>query len=396
MSGPDGPSAPIYLDHNASSPLDPAVLEAMRPHWLAPGNPESRHGFARGPRRALEAAREAVAEVLGALPDEVVFTSGGTESNNLAIDGLARAEDGLGHLVCSPIEHPAVAEAVDRLDREGFEVDRPGVSAEGMADPDAMAAALRPDSRLATLILAHNETGVIQDVGRLASLAGEREVPVHTDAVQAVGRIPVDFRSLGVATMSASAHKFHGPVGSGLLLVRRGVRLSPMLVGGGQQGGARPGTPAVALAVGFAEALRRWHRDAEQRTARWRSLREHLEGALVAGLGPEGAVRVGPADPFLRLPQTLHIGIPGLDGDLLLMQLDLAGVAASLGSACASGSTRPSDTLRAMGIPADRLRSTVRFSFGASTTADEVVEAARRIVAVVQRIRAAGSGTNVE
>ena len=395
MSGRGGASAPIYLDHNASSPLDPEVLEAMRPHWLASGNPESRHGFARGPRRALEGAREAVAAILGANPDEVIFNSGGTESNNLAVDGLAHAGDSLGHLVSSPIEHPAVLGPVDRLETEGFEVDRPGVSAEGLADPEAMASVLRPDSRLATLILAHNETGAIQEVGRLAALAGERGVPVHTDAVQAVGRVPVDFRALGVATLSASAHKFHGPVGSGLLLVRRGVRLAPTLAGGGQQGGVRPGTQAVALAVGVAEALRRWHREAEQRAARWRTLQERLEGALIAGLGPEGAIRVGPADPSLRLPQTLHIGFPGLDGDALLMQLDLAGVAASIGSACASGSMRPSDTLLAMGVPADRLRSTVRFSFGASTTTVEVIEAARRVVAVVRRIRAADPGTDV-
>ncbi|RUL89371.1 cysteine desulfurase family protein [Tautonia sociabilis] len=375
---------PIYLDHNASSPIDPDVLEAMRPHWLAPGNPDSRHGFARGPRRALEEARETVARVLNADPSGVIFTSGGTEANNLAVLGLSGRRRP-GHLVTSPIEHPAVAEAVDLLEREGFEVDRAAVSADGRVDPDAMADRLRPGTRLATLILAQNETGVIQDVGRLADRAGRLGVPVHTDAVQAVGRIPVDFKRLGVASLAASAHKFHGPVGVGVLLVRPGIEPEPLLFGGGQQKGRRPGTQAVALAVGLAAALERWDREREERTRRWAVLRDRLERALVDGLGREAVVRTGPDDPSARLPQTVHVGFPGVDPDGLLMQLDLLGVAASFGSACASGSSRPSPILVAMGVPGDRLRSSVRFSFGATTTAAEVDEAAVRIVEAVRR-----------
>jgi cysteine desulfurase len=378
----------IYLDHNASAPLDPEVLEAMRPHLLAPGNPESRHGFARGPRRALDQARETIARVLNAEPSEVVFTSGGTEANNLGVFGLVRraGSDRPGHIVSSPIEHPAVAGPLDRLEELGGVVDRVGVREDGRVDVDAMADRLRPGSSLAALILAHNETGVMQDVARLAQRAWSLGVPVHTDAVQAVGRVPVDFKALGVATLAASAHKFHGPVGIGVLLVRSDWRPGPMLWGGGQQAGLRPGTPAVALAVGMASALDRWQGDAELRIRRWRALKARLEALIVAGLGSLSVVRTGPIEPEATLPQTLHLGFPGLDGDALLMQLDLAGVAASLGSACASGSARTSPSLVAMGVPPDRLRSSVRLSLGAGTTEEEVEEAARRIVSAVIRV----------
>ncbi len=377
---------PIYLDHNATTPMDPEVLEAMRPHFLAGGNAESRHAAGRSARRAWDDARETVARILGSEGSEVIFTSGGTESNNLAIFGLAGAEGSPGHVVTSPIEHPAIVEPVARLEAAGFAVDRVPVDAQGLADAVAMADAFRPDTRFATLMLGNNETGAIQPVGVLAALADERGIPVHTDAVQAVGRIPVDFRGLGVATLAASAHKFHGPVGVGVLLVKKGVRLGSRLFGGGQQQGRRPGTVAVPLAVGFAAALQRWHEQAGERAARWTSLRDRLEAGLIAALGHDRVVRNGPLDEAARLPQTLNVGFPGLDGDALLMQLDLAGIAASLGSACASGSTRPSPTLMAMRVPDDRLRSSVRFSLGATTNQADIDEAARRIAAVVARI----------
>jgi cysteine desulfurase len=380
---------PIYLDNNATTALDPEVLEAMRPYWLRAGNSESRHAAGRAARRGWEQAKETVARILGADPDEVVFTSGGTESNNLAIFGLAGdglGEDGPGHVVSSPIEHPAVAEPVARLEADGFAVDRPEVDGDGVADAGRMAERFRPGTRLATLMLANNETGALQPVARLSALAARRGIPVHTDAVQAVGRVAVDFHALGVATLAASAHKFHGPVGAGLLLVRGGVKLGARQFGGGQQRGRRPGTVAVPMAVGLAAALGRWQAEAAARSARWEALRDRLESGLIAALGPGQVVRNGPRDPALRLPQTLNLGFPGLDGDALLMQLDQAGVAASLGSACASGSTRPSPTLVAMRVPDDRLRSSVRFSLGAATDAAEVEDALGRIVALVRRV----------
>ncbi len=235
-------------------------------------------------------------------------------------------------------------------------------------------------------MLANNETGAIQPVGELTALATERSIPVHTDAVQAVGRIPVDFHSLGVATLAASAHKFHGPVGIGLLLVRNGVRLGSRLFGGGQQQGRRPGTVAVPLAVGLATALSTWQDQSRARTTRWAALHKRLEASLIAALGPERVIRNGPTRSDLRLPQTLNLGFPGLDGDSLMMQLDLSGIAVSVGSACASGSTRPSPTLLAMRVPNDRLRSSVRFSFGATTTEVEIDEAVARIIKTVRSL----------
>jgi cysteine desulfurase len=370
---------PIDLDQNATTPLDPAVLEAMRPFWIAGGNPESRHALGRAARRGLDRARETVARVLNAEPGEVVFTSGGTEANNLAVLGLAG--QGPGHIVVSPVEHPAVAGPVARLESLGTTVTRPEVDSEGLADPDAFARALRPDTRLAALMLASNETGAIQPVARLALFG----IPVHTDAVQAVGRIPVDFHALGVTTLAASAHKFHGPAGVGFLLIRRDASLPPLLHGGGQERGLRPGTTPVALIVGLATALERWHAVADTRTTRWRSLRDRLETALLAALGSDRVVRNGPQAEESRLPQTLNLGFPGLDGDALLMGLDLAGISVSLGSACASGATTPSPTLLAMHVPDDRLRSSVRFSLGAFTTEAEVDTAIGKVVEVVER-----------
>jgi cysteine desulfurase len=377
---------PIYLDHNSTAPLDPDVLEAMRPYFLVAGNAESRHSFGRTARRACETAKETIAEILGAYPTEVIFTSGGTEANNLAAFGLAGAESSPGHVVSSPIEHAAIAEPIARLEAAGFTVDQISINSHGVADVESISRLLQTTTRFATLMLANNETGAIQPVHELSTLAAERNIPVHTDAVQAVGRIPVNFRDLGVTTLAASAHKFHGPVGIGILLVKSGVRLGSRLFGGGQQQGRRPGTVAVPLAVGLAAALKKWHDQAIARSIRWRSLRDRLEIGLATTLGPAHVIRNGPVDDRQRLPQTINLAFPGIDGDALLIQLDLAGIAVSLGSACASGSTRPSPTLMAMRVPDDRLRSSVRLSLGAATSADEIEEAIIRIVHVTRAL----------
>jgi cysteine desulfurase len=378
--------APIYLDHNATTPLDPEVLCAMGPYFLTAGNAESRHAFGRAARRAWEEAKETVARILGADPAEVIFTSGGTEANNLAVFGLAGAETSPGHVISSTIEHPAIAEPIARLEVAGFAVDRLAVDGQGLANAAEMASAFRVDTRFATLMLANNETGAIQPVGDLAAQARLRGVAVHTDGVQAVGRVPVHFHDLGVTTLAASAHKFHGPMGIGLLLVKSGIKLGSRLFGGGQQQGRRPGTIAVPLAVGLATALQQWHNQYAARTVHWTTLRDRLEAGLIRALGAHRIIRNGPVEGSWRLPQTLNVGFVGLDGDTLLMQFDLMGLAASLGSACASGSTRPSPTLMAMRVPDDRLRSSVRFSFGATTTEADIDEAIRRIVEVVKHI----------
>jgi cysteine desulfurase len=378
--------APIYLDHNATTPLDPDVLEAMRPSFLTGGNAESRHAFGRSARRAWDLAKETVARILGADPSEVIFTSGGTEANNLAIFGLAGAESSPAHIISSPIEHPAITEPLARLEVASFSVSLLSVDGYGVVDTSCVDASFRSNTRFATLMLANNETGAIQPVAELAIAAAARGIAVHTDAVQAVGRVPVHFRHLGVTTLAASAHKFHGPVGIGLLLVRSGVKLGSRLFGGGQQQGRRPGTIAVPLAVGLATALQKWEAESQARARRWATARDRLETSLITALGLDRVVRNGPGLDKLRLPQTVNLGFPGIDGEALLMQLDLAGVAVSLGSACASGSTRPSPTLMAMRVPDDRLRSSVRFSLGATTTEAEIDEAVARIVEVVRHI----------
>jgi cysteine desulfurase len=378
---------PIDLDQNATSPLDPAVLESMRPYWFSGGNPESRHGAGRAARRGWEQARQTVAEILGAEPGQVVFTSGGTEANNLGVLGLAVTMDPPGHGVASSIEHPAVAEPIARLMTRGWSLTRVPPRRDGITDTATFLASFRPDTRFATLMLAHNETGAVQPVAEIAHAADKRGIALHTDAVQAVGRIPVHFHQLGVTTLAASAHKFHGPSGIGVLLVRPGARLEPLFVGGGQQQGLRPGTPPVALAVGFAAALQRWQAEEPERTVRMRQLRDRLEAGITAGVGRDHVVRHGPTEEARRLPQTLYLGFPDLDANALLMQLDLAGVYASLGAACASGSTRASSTLLAMGVQESVARASIRFSLGAFTTADDIDQAINRLVRVVLRIR---------
>ena len=374
----------IYLDNNATTPVLPAVWEAMRPYLTdVYGNPASAHGVGRRARRALEDARERTAALLGAHPDEVVFTSGATEANNLALFGLAGTLP--GRLISSPIEHPSVAEPVRRLEQAGFAVDWLPVNAGGVVEAEALTKLLRPETRLVSVMLANHETGAVQPVAALAGVLDGRAA-FHCDAVQAVGKIPVHFHDLGVTTLSLSAHKFHGPKGVGALLVRRNVRLGPLTWGGHQQQGRRPGTESVALVVGLATALDLWHGEAAARTERVRHLRALFLSGLRDTAGP--VVVNGPRDdPAAGVPHTLNLSFPGCQADALLMNLDLAGVACSTGSACSSGSLLPSPVLQAMGTPDEVLRSAMRFSFSALLTDDEVAEAARRVGRVVNRLR---------
>ncbi len=374
----------IYLDNNATTPVLPAVWEAMRPYLTEVyGNPASAHGVGRRARRALEDARERTAALLGAYPDEVVFTSGATEANNLALFGLAGTPP--GHLIASPIEHPSVAEPVRRLEQAGFAVDRLLVNAGGVVETGSLPNLLRPETRLVSAMLANHETGAVQPVAALAGLL-EGRAAFHCDAVQAVGKIPVHFHDLGVSTLSLSAHKFHGPKGVGALLVRRKVRVEPLAWGGHQQQGRRPGTESVALIVGLATALYLWHQEAAARTERVRRLRALFLSRLRQTAGP--VVVNGPGDdPAAGVPHTLNLSFPGCQADALLMSLDLAGVACSTGSACSSGSLLPSPVLQAMGTPDEVLRSAMRFSFSALLTEDEIAEAARRVAGVVNRLR---------
>jgi cysteine desulfurase len=374
----------IYLDNNATTPLLPAVRDAMLPYTGgAFGNPASPHQAGRRARQALEDARERVAALVGAFPDEVVFTSGATESNNLAIFGLA-GEPPPGHVLASPIEHSSVAEPLRHLGREGFELEWLPVDVTGTVLWESVATRLRSETRVVAVMLANHETGAIQPVAQLArQLVSRCDIAFHCDGVQAVGRIAVDFRELGVTTLSLSAHKFHGPAGIGALIVRRGTRLQPRLFGGHQQAGRRPGTEPVALAVGLAAALDVAVRDRDQRLIRVRQLRERFLRRLRADAAP--LVLNGPEQG--GVPHTVNLSFPGLRAESLLMAFDLAGVACATGSACSSGSLLPSPVLQAMGVPEDVLRSAMRFSLGFQLTDEEVDEAARRIAAVVGRLR---------
>lgn len=386
----------IYLDNNATTPLAPEAAEAMartaRDCW---GNPSSQHAFGRRARQVLEDAREAIGGLLGAQlggfpPDRVIFTSGGTEANNLAMFGLTASATQPGHLIISAIEHPSVSGPADVLAGRGWSVDQLPVAASGEVIVDELRRLLRPETRLVAVMLANNETGVMQPVERVTEIAAEAGIPMHTDAVQPVAKLPVDFRRLGVATMTATAHKFHGPIGIGVLVVRAGVELSPMFFGGHQQEGFRPGTEPVVLAAGMRAALEAWHREADERRRRLQSLRDEFESLLLAEC-PELVIHGKAAD---RLPHTSHIAFPGVDGQTLGMALDLAGIACSTGSACASGSTKPSPILLAMGVDENLARSSLRFSLGASSTAAEVRQAARRIALKWNELRERNSAEN--
>jgi len=367
----------IYLDHASTTPVLPEVWEAMRPYAIEHfGNPASAHAVGRKARQALEDAREGIAGLLGASPDEVIFTSGATEANNLAIFGLAGPPP--GHILASPIEHPCVIEPLKQLAARGFEVEYVPVGRDGVVSVDAFCDRVRPDTRLAVLMLVNHETGAVQPI----SILGSQYSILHTDAAQGAGKIPLSFHELGVTSLSISAHKFGGPKGVGALLVRKGVKLAPQLFGGHQQQGRRPGTENVPLAVGMAAALglsvSRMDAATESLRRKWLSFRDPLVRTcwpIVVNGSKDGS------------PYIVNVSFPGCRADLLLMKLDLAGVACSTGSACSSGSLLPSPVLQAMGVPDEVLRSAMRFSFGPQTTDAELIEAARRIAESVNRLR---------
>ncbi len=386
----------IYLDHNATSTPWPEVIHAMSEAWqMGYANPGSQHELGRQARRRLEDAREEVATRLGAniaqvRPDRLIFTSGGTEANNLALFGLAgpNAACQPQRAIISALEHPSVTAAADRLAGWGWHIDRLGATSEGLVNPGELdtllteAEASQPVA-FVSVMLANNETGVCQPIARLAEVCQQHNVPMHTDATQAVGKVPIDFVGLGVAALTFSAHKFQGPQGVGGLLLKSDIELAPQLAGGFQQGGIRPGTEAIPPVVGLLVALQTWHARREPLTQQITSLRDRLEAGLAGG--DLEVVINGQAGP--RLPQTSNVSFVGLDRQALLMALDLAGVACSTGSACSSGSSEPSSVLRGMGLPESRIKSALRMSLGPQTTTDEVDQAIDRILNCCNRLR---------
>jgi cysteine desulfurase len=410
----------IYLDQNATTPIRPDVVEAMREVWAAGhANPASQHRQGQQARWVLEHARLRIAELLGAEPhgpdaDRVIFTSGGTEANNLAVLGMARAartdgtnlqretplagrhgQDARGthaqfhadgeapQIVISAVEHASVIGAAERLLEEGWRVDGLAVTGDGVVAVTKLPGLLSPQTRLVSVMLANHETGVVQPVEEVGELCRAAGVRTHTDAVQAVGKMAVDFRRLGVDAMSASAHKFHGPVGIGVLVARAEAAVEPQMLGGHQQEGLRAGTESIALAVGMMTALELATAEQEGNIRRMAALCDRFESILQAAV--PGVVIHGRG--ATRLPQTSCVAFPGIDGQVLFTALDTLGVACSLGAACSSGAAEPSPTLQAMGVERALVASSLRFSFGATTTAAELDEAARRIIDAVGRLR---------
>lgn len=373
----------VYLDFNATTPVAPevrqAVLETFDAAWA---NPSSGHLPGRLARRAVEEARARVAALVGCEADEIVFTSGGTESDNAAIFGVAEALRGRGrHVVVTAVEHAAVEEPCRTLEQRGFEVSRVDVDAQGVVDPAAVERAIRPDTILVSVIHAQNETGAIQPVGAIARIARSRGILLHTDAAQSVGKIPVSVGALGCDLLSVAGHKLHAPKGVGALYVRRGTPLVPLLRGAPHEGGRRAGTENVAGIAGLGAACELAAHELEWRMERTERLRDRLEAALRDAL-PDLVVHASRAP---RLPNTSSVAIPGAPADRMLAALD--GVAASPGAACHAGRSEPSRILLAMGVPDDLARCTLRFSVGRTTTEEEVDAAAARIAAAAERVR---------
>ena len=373
----------IYLDYNATTPVDPRVLDAMLPVLRDDfGNASSLHHFGQRARAALEDARAEVAALVGASAAEVVFTGSGTEADNLALRGLALASaEPRRAVVHSTIEHHAVLHTARALSAEGVRVDTAAVGEDGVVDLDALAARVDERTAVVAVMLANNETGVVQPIADVVRIARAEGALVHCDAVQAAGKLPIDVRALDVDTLALSAHKLYGPKGTGALWIRRGLKLKALLYGGSQERNRRAGTENVAGIVGFGRAAAIAKEELDGGVARLSTLRDDLEkrlldvpGARVNGTGP-------------RVPNTTNVSFDGCEAESLLLALDLGGIAVSTGAACAAGAVEPSHVLRAMGLPLQRVQASLRFSLGRGTTADEVQRAGAAVADAVARQR---------
>ncbi len=372
----------VYLDNNASTPLLPEVLDAMRPYFGEHfGNASSIHHHGQDTRAAVERARESVAELLGCRPAEVVFTSGGTEADNLAIFGLVGPGD---HIITSTIEHHAVLNSCKHLQEKGIEVSFLPVDGRCLIDPDDLRRALRSNTKLVTIMMANNETGVLQPVEEIGKMCAEADVYFHTDAVQAASKVPIRVKEIGCDLLSISGHKIHAPQGVGALYVRKGATLEPLFHGGSHERSRRAGTENVAGIVGLGKAAELTMKSFEgQEDREMAALRDRLEAAILenveaAGVNGEGAPRV---------PNTSSIYFDYIEGEAMVIALDLKGLAVSTGAACSSGAIEPSHVLTAMGLRPDRARASIRFSLGKQTTAEDVDFAIQLVPASLARLR---------
>jgi cysteine desulfurase len=380
----------VYLDYNATTPVDPAVLDAMLP-FLAEnfGNAGSVHSAGQRARAAVDSARESVAALIGAKPSEIVFTSGGTEADNLALFGtVAASRKSRKHIITTAIEHHAILHSCEELARQGIDVTVVPVSrvrdSQGIVDPQEIRRALRPETILISVMHANNELGTVQPIEEIGRIAAEAGVCFHCDGVQSAGKIPLDVNALGVDLLSISAHKICGPKGAGALYVRTGTRVAPRFYGGHAERDLRPGTENVPGIVGLGKAAELARELLTEDSARISSLRDRLEAALIERVP---TVRRN-GDSARRVPNTSNLEFPGAGGEALLIGLDLLGIECSTGAACSSGSTEPSHVLLASGLSYDEARSSLRFSLGRATTAREIEHAITVIPAVVERIRA--------
>jgi cysteine desulfurase len=383
---------PIYFDHNATTPLHPAVLEAMLPYLAAEfGNASSAHRFGQRASQAIEGARESLATLIGARPSEIVFTSGGTEADNTAIFGVVehalrgqRNPEGAPiHLITTTIEHHAILNACHALEVRGVSVTYVPVERTGIVSPQAIREAIRPHTVLISVMHANNEIGTLQPIEEIGRIAAETGIRLHTDAVQAAGKVPIDVSRLGIDLLSLSAHKFGGPKGAGALVVRRGVEIDSLLYGGPNERGRRAGTENVAAIVGLGKACEIARGDLAETSVRVSELRDRLESGLLARI-PGARVN---GDRARRVPNTSNLTFPGAESESLIIALDLAGLACSAGAACSSGAVDPSHVLNAIGLTPAEARASVRLSLGRTSTTEEIDIALELIPAAVTRQR---------
>ena len=373
------------MDHSATTPVAPLVLEAMLPYFSEKyGNASSLHSFGLEAKEALEAAREKVAGLLGASPEEIIFTSGGTESDNLALKGIARRNKEKGkHIITTSIEHPAILETCGRLEKEGFEVTYLPVTSAGLVDLAALEANIRQETILISVMHANNEVGTIQPLEEIGKIAKKRDICLHTDAVQSVGKIPTDVNALGVDLLSLSAHKLYGPKGVGALYIRKGTKLESIIQGGGHERGLRSGTENIAGIVGLARAAELANQTMTAEAERLTKLRDRL-AKLVLETVPDAWIN---GTMERRLPGNLNFGFRYVEGESMLLFLDAMGIAVSTGSACSSHKLEPSHVLRSLGLKPEECHGSLRITLGSSNTEEDIDYVAQSIIKAVERFR---------
>jgi cysteine desulfurase len=375
----------IYLDHASTTPADPEVVSAMFPwHSEQFGNPSTVYSLGLTAADAVQKSRESIAGTIGAEPEEIYFTSGGTESDDWAVLGTAEAQQKKGrHLITSTVEHHAVLETMEYLEKRGYEITRIPVNSGGLVDPEGVRRAIRPDTILVSIMHANNEVGTIEPIAEIGKITREAGVLFHVDAVQTAGKLPLDVNQLGVDMLSMSAHKFYGPKGIGLMYLRKRTRISPLFHGGSQEKGRRAGTHNVPGIVGMAKALELASTRMAEDAVREAALRDRLWAGLSAGID---AIYLN-GDPVLRLPNNLNVRLDGIEGESMILMLDMEGICVSSGSACTTGSLEPSHVLLALGIPKESAHGSLRVTLGRGTTADDIEHFIKVFPPIVARLR---------